>query len=238
MTVAVVLPGLDGAGSLRQDFADALLPRLQPVLLSYPTDRILGYGSLEDLVRKQLPSDEAYVLIAESFSGPLACRLAASQPPGLKALILFASFARSPLPLLYPFRSLARIAPVQDVPGVVLSWWLLGLWANGKRVSELRSAIANVEAAVLRARVREVLAVDVMSMLALIRCPVLGIRGSADRLIRAQSHMLIGSMIGDYTEAVVEGPHALLQAVPKACAERTIAFCQARGMVGAGSPLG
>ena len=62
----------------------------------YPPDRCLGYDALEPWLRDRLPA-EPFVLLAESFSGPLALRLAADPPVGLQGVILVASFARAPV---------------------------------------------------------------------------------------------------------------------------------------------
>lgn len=226
----MVLPGLDGNGSLRRAYADALQPQLRSILVSYPSNEPLGFAALERIVRGQLPTDQAFVLVAESFSGPLACRVAASRPAGLKALVLCATFAKSPLPALQRFRSLTNLAPIHAVPTAVLSWWLLGRWATADLAAQLRSAITNVDAAVLRKRVCEVLSVDATSVLPSIELPVLGLRASNDRLIRKMVSTQFSSIEG-FDEAVIEGPHALLQAAPRACAERTIEFCRAQGIL-------
>src|SRR5690349_12020217 len=106
MTAVVILPGMDGTGKLLDDFAAALKPELDPIVLSYPGDRPLGYSELESLARAALPQDRPFVIVAESFSGPIAVAIGASQPAGLRGLILCCSFVRNPIPVtrcLAPF---------------------------------------------------------------------------------------------------------------------------------------
>lgn len=62
--------------------------KARSVIVSYPPDQSLGYRDLAHLVRSRLPKDEPFILLAESFSGPIALALAADPPPQLKALIL------------------------------------------------------------------------------------------------------------------------------------------------------
>jgi hypothetical protein len=51
-------------------------------------------------VRAALPTRGRFVLLAESFSGPLAIRIAADPPSALVGLILCVTFARNPYPSL------------------------------------------------------------------------------------------------------------------------------------------
>ena len=92
----VLLPGLEGTGRLFARFLAAATGALDLRVVRYPSDRVLRYAALMGLVRKQLPREERWALLAESFSGPLALRLAAEAPPGLGAVALAASFHRQP----------------------------------------------------------------------------------------------------------------------------------------------
>jgi pimeloyl-[acyl-carrier protein] methyl ester esterase len=78
MTALVLLPGMDGTGALRSEFVTALAPAIQSIVVSYPAERALGYIELEAVVRSKLPSDRSYVLLGESFSGPIAIAIAAN----------------------------------------------------------------------------------------------------------------------------------------------------------------
>jgi pimeloyl-ACP methyl ester carboxylesterase len=47
-------------------------------------------------VKWEVPAGEDYVLLAESFSGPVAIEIAAIHPTNLKALVLSATFVFKP----------------------------------------------------------------------------------------------------------------------------------------------
>jgi len=104
LTRLVLLPGMDGSGFFFRDFIAALRPAVEPTVMRYPVDRGLGYLELEALVRDALPCDEPFVLVGESFSGPIAIALASSYPPGLIAVVLVCTFARSPARVIRTFR--------------------------------------------------------------------------------------------------------------------------------------
>ena len=95
-----MLPGLDGTGKLFAGFIRAIGADAKVQVIAYPHDEPLGYGELEALVRAALPTDRRYVLLGESFSGPLAIRLAADPPRGLAGVILCGTFAKNPFPWL------------------------------------------------------------------------------------------------------------------------------------------
>ena len=92
----LLLPGLDGTGVLFRPLLKSLPDWLEPVVIPYPTQQVLGYDDLLSTIRQALPLDEPFLLLGESFGGPLALRLAASKPPGLKGVILCGSFVTCP----------------------------------------------------------------------------------------------------------------------------------------------
>src|SRR5688572_3895642 len=104
MTALVVLPGLDGTATLHTKFVASVGPAFDSVtVIPYPPNEALGYVALEALVRAQLPTATPFVLLGESFSGPVALSIAADPPPNLVGLVLSTTFAKSPVPLLSPF---------------------------------------------------------------------------------------------------------------------------------------
>lgn len=68
----VLLPGLDGTGNLFAKFVSTVTPNLDARIVRYPTDRPLSYADLLSTVVDTIPREEPFVLLAESFSTPLA----------------------------------------------------------------------------------------------------------------------------------------------------------------------
>jgi alpha-beta hydrolase superfamily lysophospholipase len=91
----VFLPGMDGTGYLFKDVIDHMSGSDYQIV-SFPVDTNQDYQTLISYVKNKLP-DEDYVLIAESFSGPIAAELAKDKEmSGLKAVIFVATFLSSP----------------------------------------------------------------------------------------------------------------------------------------------
>lgn len=93
----VLLPGMDGTGELFHDFVAALPEEVETEVVSYPRHARLSHPELAALVRRSVSSVEPFVLLAESFSTPLAIECAARNDPNLKAVILCAGFVTSPV---------------------------------------------------------------------------------------------------------------------------------------------
>jgi pimeloyl-ACP methyl ester carboxylesterase len=225
MPALVVLPGLDGTATLLSDFVEAVRATFDSVItISYPRDQVLDYKQLESLARLSLPSEGPFVLLGESFSGPIALSIAADPPPNLVGLILSTTFAKNPVSLLRPFACLTPLAPVRTLPMSVLSWWLLGNWATPKIKNALRAALQSVASPVLRARAANALRSDVTECLNKIAVPVLYLRASEDRLLSSAVGESLISSLPHATLVTIPGPHLLLQRAPTVSAQAIAAF--------------
>src|SRR5271155_2503715 len=102
---------MDGTGIELTDFVAALAPELEAIVVTYPNDRPMDYAAHEVVARASLPAGRPFVLLGESYSGPIAISIAASAPPGLIGLVLCCSFARNPRPGLAWLRPIVRVLP-------------------------------------------------------------------------------------------------------------------------------
>lgn len=215
MTRLVLLPGMDGTGDLFAAFASAFDGELQVV--RYPTDRPLGYADLENLVISELPSDCPYVLLGESFAGPLALSIASAKPALLRGVVLSCSFAKNPRPGLGPLRGVVNWLP--DRPPIdPLLWLLAGRFATPVLREALARAVGKVSPAVLRARMAAVAGANVVPMLHAIAVPLLYLQGSEDRVIPPRAARTILENVAGSRLAEFEAPHLLLQTRPKEAA--------------------
>lgn len=221
----VLLPGMDGTARLFQRFDAAL--RAQSTIttqaIAYPAAP-LDFAALEAFVRERLPRDRPFVLLAESFSGPLGAALRADPPLGMRALILCCSFVRNPRPLLAPLRHLLAFVPFGTLPGFALRQALLAPYATPALQAELAAALAQVPPSVLRQRLRAVLKTDASRSFARGSLPVLYLRARHDRLVPPANalqilHLAPGTQLVD-----IDAPHMLLQAAPEAAAAAVAAF--------------
>jgi pimeloyl-ACP methyl ester carboxylesterase len=208
-------------------FAAALPPSLTPVVVRYPGDLATGYAGHVDVARAALPRDEPFVLLGESFSGPVAMMLAAERPPGLAGVVLCATFATSPIRWApRAARVLVKPALFQSAPAAARLRMLAGRDATPELDSLLRRAHELVTPEALAARARAVLDVDVRAQLASVRCRVLCLHGTRDRVVPRRSFTEIVKHAGDARSRLIDAPHLLLQVAPDECAELIGAFAR------------
>lgn len=224
MTTLVLLPGLDGTGELFVDFVDALGSDVEVIVVSYPRDQALGYRELEDVARALLPIDRPYVLLAESFSGPIGIAIAASSPPGLLALVLCCTFAKLPFPFGKWMQHLAGMAPVSLIPQSSLDLVLLGRHMTRDLRERFAVTLNSVAPEVLRRRAQDALGVDRTEQLANIRVPVLCLCASEDPLISRNATQRMASLIPASEVVVFDAPHFLLQVRSRDVAAAVTAF--------------
>lgn len=226
-----LLPGLDGTARLLAPFADAARDAgfADVAAITYPTDRVLGYDALEAFARGALPHEAPFVLLGESFSGPVALAIAADPPSNLHGLVLSTTFAKAPVPVPSPLAALARIAPVRALPTAALSFALLGHWSTPALRCELRDALDTVAPAVLRARAEAAMRVDVRDRLARIRVPALCLRAKHDRLLRPGAQRALRAGLADAREVAIDGPHLLLQTRTQAAVDAVARFAAGLG---------
>jgi pimeloyl-[acyl-carrier protein] methyl ester esterase len=223
MVTLVLLPGMDGTGELFDDFVAELGTQCRPLVIRYPVDVPLGYAELEDLIRAGLPPDEPFVLLGESFSGPLAIAVAAAAPSGLAGLILCCTFARNPVPVLSKLEALIGLLPISSHLLPFLHPILLGSFSSPRLRAALKASVQKVSAKVFRRRLREVLNVDHSGKLGQVRVPVLYLRAAQDRLLPASMPAQF-SIVERMELRSIDGPHLLLQAQPKASAAVVMEF--------------
>lgn len=222
MLTLVLLPGMDGTGLLFEPFTRALGAAAKVQVIDYPKDQPMGYAELQRHVEAVLPDNAPFVLLAESFAGPIAIQLAAEENPLLQGLILCCTFARNPRPGLAWSRFLIGLLPVSRVPRFVVGHALLGRFATPTLRAAIASAVAQVAPAVMRARLHAVMSVDVSKQAARMRVPCL--RAKHDRLVPRDAFEYIQRLAPATRTSMVDGSHCLLQAAPQDAARLVAAF--------------
>jgi pimeloyl-ACP methyl ester carboxylesterase len=223
----VLLPGMDGTGELFADFVEALPDTFDVEVVRYPNNVCLPYAELIKFVRSAAPASGPFVLIAESFSTPLAIQYAAKNPPNLKALIICTGFVTTPLRGWRRFLA-SLFAPLMFQ--VTLPEFAVGLLVGPNAPSALvvavRAAVSSVAPKVLSARLRTILACDARGELRNVTAPILYIRAEQDRLVPASCVDDIRRIQPQTAVVTIAGPHLLLQKEPEQTAKVVSRFAQ------------
>ncbi len=197
-------------------------------MVTYPADRVLDHDEFVRLVVASLPQETPFVLVAESFSGPIAIDVAADRPEGLVGLVLCVTFPCNPLPLalrwLRLFTRLMRMQP----PAFFVRRYMTGPEATDELVEESRTVQGDVDGAVLQDRMRQVFAIDVRSRLPEIECPVLCLVGRRDKLVGPRSRRAFESGLSDVTMVEIDAAHMMMHVHPRSVTEAIDRFVMSR----------
>jgi pimeloyl-ACP methyl ester carboxylesterase len=186
----------------------------------------LSYTDLRPVVSAAVPQSERFVLVAESFSTPLAIWYATTNPPNLVAVVICAGFVGSPVhdwseivkALAKPW--LFRL----KLPRTIVEYFLLGQNAPPSLLQKLRHALHGVSPAVLSGRVREVLDCDARDDLRRTTLPLLYLEATNDRLLSSSCKEEFSNIRPDVLFRSVPAPHLLLQREPQKAAGIVMAF--------------
>ncbi len=203
----VALPGLHGTAGLFDGLLRERPGNVDIIPIGYPVDRQLTYAQLTDFVLEKLPRDREYSLLAESFSGPVALRVARFANP--RIVVLCASFVRSPVSKWFACLPLTALFSF-SAPVSLLSRVLTG--GNEMLASAVQKELGMASPRVLAHRVREIIAVDVSQEIRDCRCPIVYLRATSDRIIPAEVAAEFQALKSDTVVTNVNGPHLILQA--------------------------
>lgn len=224
MLTIVLLPGMDGTGSLFDPFISALGNQFNIIVVRYPNSGSLGYKELEEIARLSLPDNGDFIILGESFSGPIAVSLASTHPRGLVGLVLCSTFIRNPRPALRAFNWLVNFLPVKLAPNLIQSHFLMGRSATKSLESAMKTAINQVSAAAFCARMRAVLSVDVSMPMSSVSVPTLYLQASQDRLVPRSAAAEIANIHPETEIVLLDAPHFLLQVATNEAAAVVIRF--------------
>jgi pimeloyl-[acyl-carrier protein] methyl ester esterase len=213
----VLLPGLDGTGELFRYLIATLPPGIDAIVVSYPRTGAQSYEELLPIVRNALPKDEPYVLIAESFSSPLAIQIAAIHPDHLVGLVLCAGFAARPVNGFIGslIAVLAWLIFLMPMPKWVIRNFLVGKDASKELTAHVQKVIESVPGHVLAARMRTVLTGDARKELSGITVPMTYLQAAKDHLVWPSSVEIIRSSMPAIKTVHIDGPHLILQREPE-----------------------
>jgi len=216
----VLLPGFDGTGRLFSPIHKQLSDSVNTIVLSYPNDKPMTYSELCHSLKDELPSTP-FVLLGESFGGPLAMLLSRRAGRNLKGIILCATFVKNPQVLLAklvrPFLRPKHLH--KEKPSWYIKTLLTGGLSDTALIHNIQAATRELTPEVYFSRLKEIAAVDVTDVLENCELPILYLRASNDRLVYESSMSLIRKTGKNVRVQSFDAPHMLLQTKPEQAAQ-------------------
>jgi pimeloyl-ACP methyl ester carboxylesterase len=222
----VLLPGMDGTGELFAPLTKVLPNGLQPLIVAYPPNEPWGYPELLTFILNQLPKDEDFVVLGESFSGPLALMLASDPPARMLALILACTFEHHPRIALASLSMLANAALRFRPPKFLIQSVLTNGAKNFDIAACVQLAVSKVSVEALTARIKAVNGLSNDAQQRPISMPSLYLQASSDRVVPERCYQSLQIRIPHLKLAKIEGPHCLLQVNPEASVEAIVSFLE------------
>ena len=214
----VLLPGMEGTGNLFGPLLKVLPGDIKTQIISYPITGIgESYTAYIDYVSSHLPDDEDFVILGESFSGPIAYEIAARKPPHLKGIIFVVTFLESPsvAGVWFGQWSLALWPQALSIPESALRFWLGEEETSFELIQLLSQAIDKVGINVLQQRLQMVGQLKYEHRNIMMPCLYIG--AVNDRIVGREVLSLFRSSIPSLNEYLVDGPHTILQHRPQEC---------------------
>lgn len=224
-----MLPGFDGTGVLYEPLIAALGEQCDCVAVHYENHQAVdGYHAQ---IRAACAGDAPIVLLAESFSGPLALATMAALPDQVVAGVLSTTFAKPPLALVISLAQKLRLASftLPTVSEQVLRLFCLNGVRDVGLIREIAGVVRGVDAATMASRINALTHMDATAHLAQIRQPVLMLHAEEDRVVRRRFSDSLVQGLANVQEVSVRGPHLLLQARADACAAEIQQFLKTLG---------
>lgn len=215
----ILLPAFDGTGLMFGPFIRELKNRFQAWAISYPETGPQDYRSLAEYVRRQIPANEPYILLGESFAGPLVYEIAVADPVNCKAAVFVATYLTNPSPGF--LKVLSRL-PAAVVARFVSNAFVVRLLSLSRRApSDVAHAIAanfaSVEPGAIKQRLKAIGSLPGKPKSAL-KVPAFYLQAAKDRLVPARKLEDFPELCPRLEVERVEGGHFILQENPAACA--------------------
>lgn len=184
------------------------------VAVSYPTDTVLSYRELTNFVLEKLENVEGnYIIVGESFSGPVSLFVSQSKPVGFVGLVLVATFIRA------PNLKIGKYLPWRIGFNLTKPLYSLRLALskpeNGNLISNISTEMQTVSPHVLSARIGEIFAVDASDALRKCHVPIVYFRGTKDIVVLKKNLGEILSVNPDVKVVEFADQHFLLQSSPE-----------------------
>lgn len=137
----ILLPAFDGTGQMFSNLVRVLSAQFDCVSVSYPETGPQDYLSLTEQVIASLPESEDYIVLGESFAGPIVYQLVIRDLPRCKGAVFVATYLTNPRPLVLKF--------LTALPAFLISLMISRPWVV-KLVSLSRDADSGVAKAIAK----------------------------------------------------------------------------------------
>jgi hypothetical protein len=172
-------------------------------------------------IESQIPKSRPFVIVAESFGGPIAVKLL-QKPLPVKACVFCATFIKAPRPLLL---NLTRFLPLNSLlklplPKALIKWGLVGMphKTPNNVIDLVGKTVKTLDSKQMVNRIKMLSKLDVEPLLKhLPQINYCYIKATKDKLVPANCVKPFEKEIKTLQVNEVEGGHFILQSNPQDC---------------------
>ena len=223
-TTLVMLPGFDGTGLVFDPLLKHLSAGIEAQVVRYPADRVMSFQEHVNFARKQLPRKKPFVLLAESFSGPIGLQILSDPPDNLKGVLLVATFARHPTPF---FLDAGLYLPQKLILNLFTKTFLGRFFCLGGAPSEavdiFQNALKGVKLSVLSNRLKILAELPPPPAISF-SGPCLYLQAKNDRMVPERATAPLQQSLPQLQIKQLPGPHITLLAHPDTGAQIISSF--------------
>lgn len=222
----VLLPGMDGTGKLFEPLLRILPKEIQAKAVAYP-ESLKSFAQYVQFACHEVSAAGDVLLVAESFSGPIAVAVLRNPPPNLRAIVLVATFAKTPRAFLRRLSMMVPGALIRAFAPAAIKLFC----ANGNAYEQVvrcaAGVVSHLPTEMLRERLKLLseLPSDLKSVLEQSSLPILILEPAHDQLVPESSFLSVGLRSSAKVKKIA-GPHFLLQCCPKECWSEIEAFLE------------
>lgn len=220
----VLLPAFDGTGRMFQPLIKELGDRFEAMPIAYPESGPQDYQSLSDYVLQQIPSGENYILLGESFAGPIVYQIACRDSEHCVAAVFVATYLTNPRPGILSI--LTRLPASLVLKFVSSPAAVRALTLSHRAADSVAGAIAenfaSVDETVIKQRLKTIGSINTRPE-ETVEVPAFYIQASDDRLVLPKKLPDFKALCCSLTIDSVEGGHFVLQENPQASARVLLA---------------
>lgn len=215
----ILLPGLDGTGKLFQPLLKILPSDIDVLVINYPTHKLLNYNELVEYVLSYIPINEKFILVAESFSGPIAYSISQQKGKTLVSIIFVATFLEQPKPTILkiliklPLNYLLKFS----VPIFILRYIFFSKNIDKQIIQTLKKTLKNIPVETIIHRIQKISTLQ--KALIKVDMNVYYILAQKDKII---PYKVINSFQNIFNKVKIyplNSGHLVLQSFPKECAD-------------------
>ena len=203
---------MDGTGKLFEPFCHLL--SAETVVIPLPQSGSQSYENLANYVEAQLPTED-FIIVAESFSGPIAALLSYKKLTNLKGIVFVATFLSCPAPALIFLAKLVSLKMLLNTPFAkfLISRFLLGDFDYSMFIAAIKEAPNSI----LKERLALISNLKIATEYSFV--PSIYLIASSDYLVSSKQSNLFKEKFKNLQIEYIKGTHFLLQSNPKGCSE-------------------